>query len=274
MPAAENVLESLRRTYRTLRLRTGNDEERTLARIEASLRGRSRYQPGTIRVDGAPLHFTDAASLLSAWEEIFVGRCYEFTEPPAPDLILDVGANIGLSTRFFLGRYPSARVVAFEPDPALFACLERNVAEFGPDRVELQQAAVWREAGELPFYAEGADGGRLSAGPEATLTVPAVTLDRWLDAERIDLLKIDVEGAEGEILESIAGRLGAVQRLFVEYHSQPGEPQRLDRILAIFGSAGMRYHVQPVLISPRPFAEVHVVNGFDLQLNLFAWRTA
>ena len=67
-----------------------------------------------------------------------------------PETILDLGANIGIASAWFRGRYPAARIVAVEPDPDTFAKLERNLG--GDDAVTLVQAAVAGESGEVDLF--------------------------------------------------------------------------------------------------------------------------
>ena len=67
-----------------------------------------------------------------------------------PETVLDLGANIGIASAWFRGRYPAARIVAVEPDPDTFAKLERNLG--GDDAVTLVQAAVAGESGEVDLF--------------------------------------------------------------------------------------------------------------------------
>jgi hypothetical protein len=65
-----------------------------------------------------------------------------------------------------------------------------------------------------------------------------VRLKEYLDrAGRVDLLKMDIEGAEADVLEDCRGSLGGVQHLFVEYHAYTGQPQRLDACWACWAKA-------------------------------------
>src|SRR5262245_53394497 len=75
--------------------------------------------------------------------QVFIERQYddplEFDHPP---LIVDCGANIGCSSVFFLKRYPTATVIAVEPDPVNAAACRRNLAPYGT-RAEGRECAVW-----------------------------------------------------------------------------------------------------------------------------------
>jgi FkbM family methyltransferase len=237
------------------------------------LAGLPRYTPSTATIAGTRVRLEDAASFLVDVEEIFRRRVYDFVPAGASPRILDCGANIGLATIWLKLRFPGACVTAFEPDPALCDALRANVAAFAFAGVEVRQQAVWTAATTLEFVREGAHSGRVATGgePGPRLAVAAVRL-RDLLAAPVDLLKLDVEGAETEILRDCAGALGAVRTLFVEYHSRADTPQTLQEILALLAGAGFRYHVTPAQVAARPFVARPLSQGFDLQLNVYAFR--
>jgi FkbM family methyltransferase len=242
-------------------------ERRRLARLP-------RYTPSTATIAGRRVRLEDAASFLVDVEEIFRRGVYDFVPANASPRILDCGANIGLATIYFKLRFPAARVTAFEPDPALCDALRANVATFAFAAVEVRQEAVWTAATTLEFVREGAHSGRVAWGNERgpLLAVPAVRLRDLLTAP-VDLLKLDIEGAETEVLCDCASALDNVTALFVEYHSRAGDVQTLDVVLRILAGAGFRYHVTPAQVAPRPFVERPLSHGFDLQLNVYAFRS-
>lgn len=125
---------------------------------------------------------------------------------------LDVGANIGLSSLCMLDIFPQANVVAFEPSKENFAILSQNIALNGLEaRVRVEELAVGDREGELgfDFNPDFAAGSRISADATGSYKVKVVTLDGYLQnaGERLDFIKIDVEGHE------IAALHGARQTL-------------------------------------------------------------
>ena len=91
---------------------------------------------------------------------------------------------------------------------------------------------------------------------------------------RIDFLKIDIEGAEIEVLHDCRGSLAHVQNLFVEFHSYIGNAQGLADVVKVFEENGFRYYVDTNQHRLRPFVN-HRYRGndvMDLQLNIFGWR--
>ncbi len=237
------------------------------------LEGLPRYQPGITTMLGQPVRFADAASFLSAASEIFDRQIYRFSTTTPSPRILDGGANIGLSALYFKTLHPAARVTAFEPDPEIAALLRENVAQWHPEGVEIVEKALSTGAGKLQFSVEGADAGRLGTveGRTRRIEVETVALSDYLD-QRVDFLKLDIEGAETGVLEAAASRLGNVEKIFVEYHSFAGEPQSLPRVLTLLRDAGFRLHLHPSLTSPSPLHHLTVVAGMDLLVNIFGWR--
>jgi len=102
--------------------------------------------------------------------------------------------------------------------------------------------------------------------------VPSVRLLDYID-DRIDFLKLDIEGSEVEVLLDCKERLDLVDHLFVELHSYVNRRQRLDEMLSVLVESGFRYHIQPELVSERPFLTRYNDNGMDQRLNIFAYRS-
>jgi FkbM family methyltransferase len=130
------------------------------------------------------------------------------------DVVIDVGAHLGTFTRVALRR--GARVVvAVEPDPVNAVCLERTFAsEIGSGRVRLVRAAAWHSPGSLAFAVGGASQtGHVASSPNGrTALVRAVTLDDVvgeLKLDRVDFIKMDIEGAERHALAGARHLLAA-----------------------------------------------------------------
>jgi FkbM family methyltransferase len=164
------------------------------------------------------------------FEHIFLRQEYRFDVTTPPSTIVDAGANIGLSSIYFANRFPQARIVAIEPEERNFELLERNTRPY-PNVVAVH-GALWHEdtsialvdpgAGEWGFMTEtrGATGER--AG-EILQTVRGVTVDivmREHGLEHIDIMKMDIEGAEREVFSDASSWLGKVDALIVELHER------------------------------------------------------
>lgn len=247
---------------------------RALHRFERQLGHRPRFTPATVMFAKRQIHLCDAASFLSAWDEIFVNRIYEIPVPDgAVPCLVDAGANIGLAALFWKWRYGRLRYLGIEPDPAVAACCRRNLEEWGIDG-ELIEAAVAGGEGPASFSPDGADGGRLltdaSTAGARSISVTQKRLSLLLP-ERVDLLKIDIEGAEAEVLAEIEPVLGRVGALFVEWHGSARRPG-LGAAITRLESAGFNCFVQVAQGPVRPFLGTGNAAGFDQQLNVYAVR--
>ena len=162
-------------------------------------------------------------------------------------------------------------MIALEPDPEAFRYLENNVSTFGLTDVSLHNAAIWTEAADLWFAPNGADGGRLGL-PGNGLRVPAMGICELLADRTVDFLKMDIEGAENDVLPACAHLLHNVRNLFVDYHSPTGEPQRLHRVIDALAAAGFRISLTTIKSPRSPFINRVANGGFDLQVNLSGFR--
>ena len=141
-----------------------------------------------------------------------------------PDLIIDVGGNIGAFSCHAAWRHPRARVHAFEPQDVEAATFLANVQNNGLRNVELHRQPVTRDGRMVGFSVNAANpaASGIFWEPDCARTTPSVTLDvvplagaKWL------FVKLDCEGAEGELIEWLCeqrGRLPARVQLACEYH--------------------------------------------------------
>jgi len=230
-----------------------------------------RFTPTRLTLFEKPFKIADSLSFYYNYKEIFLRDIYRFSTANPQPYILDCGANCGASVAYFKKLYPKARVVAFEPDPFIFEILKTNTMVLGLQDVELINCALWHGEGFLHFISTRADSGHITSTPvQDSIVVNSVPLARYLDRP-VDLLKLDVEGAEVEILTRTP-HLDRVLRLFVEYHSFQDQPQRLHHILQVLTENGFRYQIQTQFSSRTPFALIESREGVDLQLNIFAYR--
>jgi len=142
------------------------------------------------------------------------------------DTVLDVGANIGAYTALFAQWVgDTGRVIAFEPAPTAYAALCGMLQANGlSSRVTALQQAVSDREGSASFTAHGDDGGNRLCGPGAAdaVTVATTTIDGVCQRLRLRprLMKIDVEGAELDVLRGARATIAAADdlRLYMEIH--------------------------------------------------------
>lgn len=206
-----------------------------------------RFQGGSIQTFGkAKVEITDGYSLGVLRWHIIQHRCYDFkTENLAP-YILDCGSNIGLSILRFKEQYPQAVIIGFEPDPRIFPLLKRNIERNNCTNVKLIQAALAGSDENVTLFS---DGMRLSfIGNTAqslppdwyTFDVPVVSLADYIDRE-VDFLKMNIEGAERDVLVGLGEKVRQVKQMVVEYHQLEGFSQNLHEILEFFSRHEFEY---------------------------------
>jgi FkbM family methyltransferase len=141
--------------------------------------------------------------------------------------ILDGGANIGLTTRYFLRRFPQARVVAVEPDGGNLRTAESNLSGLR-DRCDIVHGALWSKSGSVEVvrdgFRDGREWSRHVRDPEGNLpAVPSYTIGELMDQfgfGRVDVLKIDIEGAEATVFAGNADFMDRVRCCAIELHDQ------------------------------------------------------
>lgn len=222
------------------------------------LRGAARSARGVTRVAGWRVHFWGYRDLARHFKSKFIGLEYWFqTEVPRP-FIIDCGANIGIATLYFKTLYPDADIIAFEPHPWSFGALEKNVRDNRLAGVQVHHAAVGGADGTAPLYAGPADPGSGQAslfaeGRDPLQVVNVVRVSRYIDRP-VDFLKIDVEGAELDVLRELAqsGKLALVREMVIEYHHHavPNE-DKLSELFRVLEDHGFGYFVG--LPTERPY---------------------
>jgi FkbM family methyltransferase len=205
-----------------------------------------------------PLHIRGGRTDFHMFHRIYLRDEYRLGNRAAGswNCVVDLGANVGL----FSARASeiARKVVAYEPFPENFACLEKNVAP--RENVEPVREAVAGETGVLKLFRprnESNSGSYSSfAYDEQALSeeydeVPAVTLDTLFDRhaiDRCDLLKMDVEGSEYEILYSASdATLARIERIHGEYHNvRPEDPgTRIQNLAAYLESKDFIFEKLP-----------------------------
>lgn len=174
--------------------------------------GRGRY-PTTVRIhslgSNLDIGIRSHYDLLTV-QEVFLWECY----PCKGDerLILDLGANIGVSMLYFLSRAPNCEVIGVEPLQYNYTQAELNLEPYS-DRVRMINAAVMNYSGtvDLGVEATGRYSGIAFTGGQVQtvecLHINSLVHEALATNSRINLVKVDVEGAEGPILRGLSDEL-------------------------------------------------------------------
>lgn len=162
--------------------------------------------------NGADLSLRIDDSDIRVFKQIFVDNEYDSLNlPETAKTIIDLGANMGLSALFFIKKFPASRIVAVEPDAVNFSIMEKNLEKFSKS-ISFLQAAIWPTDGEVSLVEEDDDHASLGAWGYRTeasngnsgLSVKAVTIPiimKQYNMDFVDILKVDIEGAEYELFE-------------------------------------------------------------------------
>lgn len=226
----------------------------------------------TITFFGYNLSFRSRDEFLHSVREIFIEEVYK-QQLSARPYIIDCGANIGLSVIYLKRLFPDAEIIAFEPDEINFDLLKKNIQSFGFKDIELRKEAVWKENTQLTFINSGSLMSKIeeNAANKNAITVKAVRL-KDLMTEKIDFLKIDIEGAEYTVLKDIEDNLHFVQNLFIEYHGTFEQNDELNEIFQMILHKGFKYYIkQAAEKHPVPFLRTPTID-YDVQLNIFCFR--
>lgn len=175
-----------------------------------------------------PFYLRIQSSDVPTYEQVFIKQEYDFDVKKPPRIIVDAGANIGLASIYFANKFQDSLVIAVEPEDSNFAILEKNIAPY--ENIIPIHGALWSENKELDlvdpglgkwgFMTQGNDNGEESLGDKCH-RVNGMTVDRIMaehGIESIDILKIDIEGAEREIFDDPSNWIGRVDSLIVELH--------------------------------------------------------
>ena len=135
--------------------------------------------------------------------------------------IIDIGAGLGDFTLMAAKKFPQAKIFAFEPNPDQFKLLKENIKLNNIKNVKSYQTAVGtKKSYLLHLFSFNIHSSTLKTNKsKKTIKVKGLRLDNFIK-NKVDLLKIDCEGAEIDILKSISdNKMGLIKRIIIEYHS-------------------------------------------------------
>jgi FkbM family methyltransferase len=226
-------------------------------RAQDRARAVPRFTPGSIRLLDYELQYSDLLSLCPQWHDIFIDGALEYRADSAAPRILDCGGNVGLASLFFKRRFPSARITAYEADPAIYKMLRANLDANGAGDVESVHAALWTENGRVRFLAEGSDSGtievRSNGIDERTVDVPSLRLRDLIANDsngRINLLKLDIEGAEDAVLADCEPVLDQIDAIVMDLHEFDPLVRQAPRVLELLARNGFTYAVDEFVPQP------------------------
>ncbi len=185
----------------------------------------------------------------SVFEEIFVDRDYRLLDPviqKAGGLIIDAGAHIGCFSVYAAIQNSKVKILAYEPEERNFALLKENLRANGCRNVLCKNLAIGKSDGIRELFLNEDSHNHSFFGEGAAKKVNCTTLWKILNKVGVcDLVKMDVEGAEFEILANLDEDVfGKVRNFFVEYHEY-GEGMKREKISEKLKGHGYRVQVFP-----------------------------
>ena len=191
------------------------------------------------------------------WEQVYAPRVVQIQNPA---VVVDLGANIGAFSLWAARKWTPELIVAVEMDEENYVLFEENMRLNRLDsQVRLVKAAIWDCNERVGIRRHGFNHGMNQACSDpAGADIPAITLERLLEMtgiEKVDVLKMDIEGAEGRLFSSDNERILAesVGCLLAELH--PTRGASVERIARLLDRIGFEVHIRPQPLRTTPMLE-------------------
>lgn len=173
-----------------------------------------------------------------AFWQVFIEGDYDFPVPYMPNFIVDAGAHVGFASLYLAKRFPKARLFAIEPEPANADMFAANTESH--TNIELHRGALWNNHNPLNIENPGADSWSFRVQEEDASGggIPSITIDDILnETRRIDILKLDIEGAENELFSGDTPWLKNVGMVVIEFHERykPGSTEMIHNVMKDYG---------------------------------------
>ena len=176
----------------------------------------TQQQIGTMNIRGYSHPVYVRAGTTDMWvvQEILLDEEYQCDLSDDPEVIIDAGANIGCTSVYYANKYPDALIIAIEPERSNYEMLLKNIEHY-PNVRPINAALWWNHVSKLSVREDGCHAG-FAFEPNENGNINTVTIgDLFNRYGRIDILKLDIEGAERQILENADGwidRVGLIGR--------------------------------------------------------------
>ncbi len=177
-----------------------------------------------------PFVLRNHSSDVPTFRQVFINSGYKFNVSKPPEVLIDAGANIGLESICFANKYPNAKIISIEPEESNFQLLKKNVAPY--NNIIPVQAALWNKNGTINlvdpglghwgFMTDRISNAGSSFGSQCH-EVKSITVGRIIDdygLDTIDILKVDIEGAEKEVFSDSSAWIGKINALIIELHER------------------------------------------------------
>lgn len=265
------ISKLIRQSLKPIKRATQEKAYKTWLKLFDELKDENIKLPVQVKAMNIRFNVHHVGTFLNQFESIFIDEIYRFKTKNNIPVIIDCGSNMGTSVLYFKQLYPQAYIYAFEPDVAIFSILQSNIALNNLSKVEAINKAVYIDNQERYFLSSNAQSGSI-VNNDSSAKVSCIRLKDFLSSfAHIDFLKLDIEGAEVEVLNDIKELLFKVNHVFVEYHSYLNQPQSLSTLLSIFESNGFRYVIGGDQ-KKHPFTNEATDEKMDFTVDIFATK--
>lgn len=235
-----------------------------------------RRQKGSLTIDNTTFYFADLHSFYFEYEQIFRKKLYSFLTSEEHPIIIDCGAHVGLASIFFSLNYSKAHIYSFEADPDIYNLFIKNIKSIKCENIIPHNKAVWTHDYGVNFSRSGDDSGHISDEGE---NLPSIRLKNYINNfERVDLLKLDVEGSENDILNDCRHVLHKVKCIIAEIHHFDHKKQFIGSLFKTLEDSGFQYTISDLhsadwlaMGNKPPF---DFIQHDKFIMTVFAWRTS
>ena len=212
---------------------------------------------------GYKIFFYDYADFKSLFYEIFAAKSYFLDIQKKRPVIVDGGSNIGMSVLFFKTFYPDSKIICFEPQRLTFKLLVKNIKYNHLNNVYPYNLALSDNEEPIKVYSSDKYSScnatilkNMSKSFKKTYDeeVKAVQLSNFIE-EDIDILKLDVEGAEGKIIKEldVNKKIHKIKNIIMEYHNDLDENNDITEILTILKKNKFNVEIESIKYPPISF---------------------
>lgn len=215
-----------------------------------------------LTIDNIIIHNRNASEAKAIYDSLFIRKDYDVSLNNKSPKIIDCGAHIGLATIYFKKKFPHAQIIAIEPNPQTLKFLKKNLNANHVEDVEVIWGALSKSSAKtLPLYIDPNStnpwswddsiikdiwSDRPSRKTKTIVEVPIVHLSKIITS-KVNLVKMDIEGAECEVIEEADNKLDLVDSIIIEVHPTPKTPlSYLKKIKTILDKHGFKIREYPV----------------------------
>lgn len=203
---------------------------------------KNAHNPNPICFGKHKIRLKDAEEVQFLIKEIWLEEVYKFPPGIQAEKIADVGANQGLAFLYFKHHFPFAAITAIEPDADNFELLVKNTALIKQEADSFINKAAWN-CDEWLSSGTGTSTANKSFVSGNGGNIPAFDFAEWLLTNPQDVVKLDVEGAEAEVMDAVIQRnaLTLAKCWFIEFHTERFGSAVFDRVKDAFSGVGYEY---------------------------------